>query len=136
MRHVSKVWKNHADLPRTAGSYEVSCSGRLILSKCEFNPGFLFRARGLLGRNGLEQWAGILLRPCNSIHMLFMKFAIDAVFLDQSGFVLHICQHLPPWRFSPIVWRSAAVLEMATGIIAARRIRPGAQLTFKHLPRS
>jgi len=68
--------------------------------------------------------------------MLFMKFAIDAVFLDQSGSVLHIRQHLLPWRFSPIVWRSAAVLEMATGTIAASRIRPGDQLTFKHLPRS
>jgi uncharacterized protein len=65
--------------------------------------------------------------------MLFMQFAIDAIFLDKRGSVVHICEHLAPWRFSPIVWRSSAVLEMAAGTIAATKISPNAQLTFKSL---
>jgi len=36
--------------------------------------------KGLLGRRELPDGEGILLRPCASIHMFFMRFAIDAVF--------------------------------------------------------
>lgn len=117
-------------LPRGAGFYGVSCSGRIILDRCEFNPSFLFRTRGLLGRERLAEGEGILLSPCNSIHMLFMAFPIDAVFLDKHGVVLHLCERLSPWRFSPIVWRSSAVLEIAAGTIAMQRIRQRDQFTF------
>ena len=40
--------------------------------------------RGLLGRDGLEQGEGLLLRPASSIHTFFMRFPIDAVFLDRE----------------------------------------------------
>ena len=119
------------DLPCSAGSYEVSCSGRVILKRCEFNPSFLSRAKGLLGRKALGSEEGILLFPCNSIHMLFMKFAIDAVFLDSKGAVLHLCERLSPWCFSPIVWRSSAVLEMPAGTIATKSIKRYGKVTFE-----
>jgi uncharacterized membrane protein (UPF0127 family) len=54
--------------------------------------------RGLLGRSGLEPDEGILLRPASSIHMAFMRFPIDAVFLDRDLTVLRIVEHLAPWR--------------------------------------
>ena len=40
---------------------------------------------------------GLLITPCNSIHMCFMRFAIDAVYLDQQGKILKITCHLRPW---------------------------------------
>jgi uncharacterized protein len=121
------------ELPRDAGWYKVFSSGRLLLRRCEFNSSFIFRARGLLGRRGLGPGEGILLSPCNSIHMLFMKFAIDAVFLDRRGIVLRLCEGLLPWHFSPIVWRSLSVLEMAPGTIATGDITLNARLTFDSL---
>ena len=53
----------------------------------------------------------LLLEPCNSIHCFFMRFAIDAVFLDKNNQILKIatCQ---PWSVGPWVWRAKKVLEL------------------------
>ena len=58
----------------------------------------LRRMRGLLGRSSLPAGEGILLRPAGSIHTFFMRFAIDAVFLDRDLVVLGIEPSLGPWR--------------------------------------
>ena len=50
----------------------------------------LRRMRGLLGRRSLPEGEGILLRPAGSIHTFFMRFAIDAVFLDRDLVVVGI----------------------------------------------
>lgn len=74
----------------------------------------LARLRGLLGRAGLERGEGILLRPASSIHMWFMRFAIDAVFLDGEGRVLKIAADLRPWRLAGC--RGAkSVVELPSG---------------------
>ena len=54
--------------------------------------------RGLLGRGGLESGEGLLLRPAGSVHMFFMRFPIDVVFLSRDGEVLKIVSDLRPWR--------------------------------------
>ena len=54
------------------------------------------RMRGLLGRSSLPAETGMLIRPCRSIHMWFMRFAIDAAFLDKELRVLKISRNLRP----------------------------------------
>jgi len=54
------------------------------------------RLRGLLGRSSLPEKTGMLIRPCRSIHMWFMHFAIDAAFLDKNLCVLKIARNLRP----------------------------------------
>jgi uncharacterized membrane protein (UPF0127 family) len=54
--------------------------------------------RGLLGRRSLSAGEGLLLRPAAAIHTAFMRFAIDAVFLDREGVVLRVAHDLAPWR--------------------------------------
>src|SRR5437667_363339 len=44
--------------------------------------------RGLLGRDRLEPGEGLLLRPASAVHTFFMRFPIDAVFLDRGLVVL------------------------------------------------
>ena len=46
--------------------------------------------RGLLGRAELPSGEGVLLRAGRSIHMFFMRFAIDVVFLDRELNVLDV----------------------------------------------
>jgi uncharacterized membrane protein (UPF0127 family) len=70
--------------------------------------------RGLLGRSGLPEGEGILLRPAGSIHTFFMRFAIDVVFLDRDLVVVGIEPSLGPWRTASR--RSAkSVVELASG---------------------
>ena len=52
----------------------------------------------LLGRRSLPSGEGILLRPAASIHTVFMRFSIDAVFLDDDLRVVAISHDLRPWR--------------------------------------
>jgi uncharacterized membrane protein (UPF0127 family) len=85
--------------------------------------------RGLLGCRSLDGGAGLLLRPASSIHTWFMRFPIDAVFLDADGTVVRIADDLRPWRAAGR--RGArAVLELASGECGRRRVRTGDRLVL------
>jgi uncharacterized membrane protein (UPF0127 family) len=110
--------------------------GSLVCERCLLAETPLTRARGLLGRAGLERGEGILLRPASSIHMWFMRFAIDAVFLDRESRVLRIARHLRPWRLAGCK-DAKAVIELPAGecdrVGLAQgdvvRVRPASALT-------
>ena len=75
------------------------------------------RMRGLLGRSSLAADTGMLIRPCRSIHMWFMRFPIDAAFLDEKMRVLKIVRNLRPWQLAFAPRKTASVLETATGVL-------------------
>jgi uncharacterized membrane protein (UPF0127 family) len=87
----------------------------------------LTRLRGLLGRAGLGSGEGLLIRPTAAIHTWFMRFPIDAVFLDRQLVVIGVRNDLRPWRFAGR--RGAkAVLELAAGESRRRNIQLGDRL--------
>jgi uncharacterized membrane protein (UPF0127 family) len=101
--------------------------GRVVCERCTVADGPLTRLRGLLGRRELPPGDGLLLRPTPSIHTLFMRFPIDAVFLDAQLEVLGVRHAMPAWRAAG--QRGArAVLELAAGEASLRGIEPGATL--------
>lgn len=80
------------------------------------------RARGLLGRDGVE--GALVLRPCRWVHTLGMRFAIDVAYLDADGTVvktLHMRRH----RLGVPVWRARSVVEAAEGSFARWDLRVG-----------
>jgi uncharacterized membrane protein (UPF0127 family) len=89
------------------------------------NP--LLRMRGLLGRSSLPAGEGVLITPAPAIHTAFMRFPIDAVFLDRNLQVLDIVETLPPWRMASRR-RARAVLELAAGESARRGLHVGDHL--------
>ena len=74
--------------------------GTVVCARCGIADNALSRMRGLLGRGSLAADEGLLIRPTSSIHMLFMHFAIDAVFCDRDLRVVAIRRDLRPWRFA------------------------------------
>jgi uncharacterized protein len=78
---------------------------------------FFSRARGLLGVRALADGQGLMITRCNSIHMFFMKFPIDAVFLDRSARVVGVVKHIKPNRLSPVFWKADKVIELPAGTI-------------------
>src|SRR5919199_355691 len=74
--------------------------GRVVCERCVLADGALTRLRGLLGRRELPRGEGLLLRPSPSIHTLFMRFPIDAVFLNRDLHVLSVRPALPAWRMA------------------------------------
>jgi uncharacterized protein len=77
--------------------------------------------RGLLGRRALPSGEGLLLRPAPSIHTAFMRFPIDAVFLDVDLQVVKLVQRLKPWRVAS-ARNAKAVLELPAGESARRQL--------------
>jgi uncharacterized protein len=118
-----------------AGEYQIFVGDKLLLDKCEFSGSFLFKARGLMGRKSLPQGRGILLCPCNSIHMFFMWFPIDALFLDRHWRIVRVCSRIQPWQFSPIVWNSRAVIELPAGLSEKAAVKVGEQVHPVHVGR-
>lgn len=101
--------------------------GSLVCERCVLADTALTRSRGLLGRRDLASGEGILLKPASSVHMAFMRFAIDAVFLDRDLCVLKIAADLKPWRAAGK--RGAkAVLEIPAGEAARRGLSVGDRL--------
>lgn len=87
------------------------------------------RMRGLLGRRELPAGHGLLLTPAPSIHTAFMRFAIDALFLDKDLQVLRIVERLAPWRAAS-QRRARSVLELPAGEAARVGVRVGDRLAL------
>ncbi|MFH1619581.1 MAG: DUF192 domain-containing protein [bacterium] len=87
----------------------------VVSGKVDKAEDFKSRLAGLIPRRFLGPEEGLWIGSCASIHMLFMKFAIDAVFLDKNMRVVRIIRSLKPWRFSPWVWGADSVLELPAG---------------------
>lgn len=102
----------------------------MVCPRCRVADSALARMRGLLGRRGLDDGEGLLLRPAGSIHMFFMRFPIDAVFLDRDQTVLRVAENVRPWRLAG--QRGAkSVLEIAAGEAGRRGIREGIRLRLE-----
>lgn len=104
-------------------------TGIVLASDVETAKTLFKRMKGLLGRAGIEKGYGMLIAPCNSIHMFFMKFAIDAVFLDKKGRVAHVIENFKPWRLSPVILNAQSVLELPAGTLEGR-IKKGDIINF------
>jgi len=92
------------------------------------------RLVGLLGRARLEAGQGLVLERCNSIHTAFMRFAIDAVYVDKSGRVIKTVPHLKPFRMSGVLRGGHSVIELPTGTIAQTGTTAGDELHFEAAP--
>ncbi len=103
--------------------------GGVACERCRVADRMLTRMRGLLGHRRLERGEGLLLKPAPSVHTFFMRFPIDAVFLDRDGSVLKVRSHLRPWRVAGA--RGAhATLELAAGEAIRRGIDQGDRLEW------
>lgn len=87
------------------------------------------RFRGLMLRRGLPSGGGLVIRPCGSIHMMFMRFPIDAVFVDRHQRVTRVAANVRPWLGFAFGGRGAqAVIELPVG--ASHGVEPGDELEF------
>jgi uncharacterized protein len=103
--------------------------GSVVAEPLEIARNFFARGLGLMGRSTLPENGGLLIHDCNGIHMMFMRFPIDAVFVDKRGVVVKTYERLLPWiGIVPFVWRADKVAELPAGTIRRHVIKPGDQL--------
>lgn len=100
----------------------------ILADRCRTACSFSARFIGLMNEKRLENGCGLLIVPCNSIHMFFMKFAIDVIFLDKDKNAVHIIEGIRPWRISRIVCNAHSVLELPSGTVKAAMTEAGDKL--------
>ena len=106
-------------------------TGQVLARDLETPRTFLGRGVGLMFRRGLEPGRGMWINPCNGIHMMFMRFAIDAVFLDSRQRVKKVYRNLPPWwGVVWLEWGAHSVLELPRGSTAAIDLQRGDQIVI------
>lgn len=105
-------------------------TGLQVSAAAERAETFSARLFGLIPRRALGEEEGLWLEPCAMIHMCFMSFPIDAVFLDRDLKVLRVLENFGTWRFSPWVPGARGVLELPAGR-AAGRVAEGDSLEFR-----
>lgn len=113
-----------------ADTFRMSLNGELVTPRLVRADRMFARMRGLLGRGGLAPSEGLWITPCNSIHMFFMRFPIDAVFIDEKLQVVRVHEDLGPWRMARGGKFAHSVLELPPGKAAFFNIRVGDKLTI------
>jgi uncharacterized membrane protein (UPF0127 family) len=99
--------------------------------KVEVADSWLARLRGLIGRSSLPAGEGLYFPGTNGIHMLFMRFAIDCVFVtavapDGAQEVVAVARNMRPW--TGVVWfvrRAKGAIELGAGGAAQAGINVG-----------
>jgi uncharacterized membrane protein (UPF0127 family) len=115
--------------------------GRVLAGSVEDAAGLWGKFIGLMGRPSLPAGTALWLPGSNGIHMMFMRFPIDAVFLgrpdaagDGARPVVGLRERLPAWRgLVPLVRGAHGVLELPAGTIAESGTVVGDLVTLEPL---
>jgi uncharacterized membrane protein (UPF0127 family) len=90
------------------------------------------RGRGLLGTDAVV--GALWITRCPSVHMVGMRYPIDAAVVDRDGVVLQV-RTLQPWTGATWPRRGAsATIEAAAGALAGWGVQPGVRLAYERRP--
>ncbi len=120
-------------------------SQSVVAAHCVFARSFFARLRGLIGTKAWGESEGLLLDPCNDIHMWMMSIPIDVIFLRADPHLLStsptqdigpkilevtsLHEGLPPWKLFPVHdWSASQTLEVPVGTIRRCDLSVGDQL--------
>lgn len=96
--------------------------------KIKFANSFFERLIGLMGKKNLRRNTGLLIAPCNSIHMFFMRFSIDAIYIDKNFVIKKIACNLKTWTGFSICLNAWGVVEVAAGEAERLNLKVGEKL--------
>lgn len=102
--------------------------------KIKVAESFLSRFIGLMGKKSLPKETGLLIAPCQSIHMMFMRFSIDAVYVDKNWIIKKIVPNLRTWIGISICTGAWGVIELAAGEAERLNLKVGEKLTAEIIP--
>jgi uncharacterized membrane protein (UPF0127 family) len=113
------------------GPHDLLCDGRRVAAVSVADTAAT-RRKGLLGTDQVE--GALWLTRCPSVHMIGMRYPIDAAVLDRDGVVLAV-QTLRPWTGITAFRRGGvATLEAPADSLDAWGVVPGSRLTVDRTP--
>ncbi len=108
-----------------------STKNKLICGSCDVADTLPSRIVGLIGRKILNSDEGLVITGCKSIHSIFMRFPICAIFVDKKGKVVKIIEHFSPYRISGYYFKADKVIELPPYRAAQTETEVGDIITFE-----
>ncbi len=105
-------------------------TGTILATHIELAGDSATRRRGLLGRDCLDAGHAFAIAPCNAIHMFFMRFAIDVLFVRRDGRVVKCAHDVRPWRIA-LAPTAYAAIELPAGTLRATKTERGDRMVFE-----
>jgi uncharacterized membrane protein (UPF0127 family) len=106
-----------------------------VATEVRVADGYFSRLVGLLGK--ARHWArtgrGLWIVPSHGVHTIGMLFTIDVVFLDRAKRVVHLEEHVRPFRVSKISLKAHSVLEVPPHTIFRTGTRVGDLFEIGHV---
>jgi len=106
-----------------------------IATEAAVADSYLSRLVGLLGKT--KRWAqlgkGLWIVPSRGVHTIGMLFPIDLIFLSKQKEVVHLEEHVRPFRISKVSLKALSVLELPPHTIYHSRTEVGDQLEITHM---
>jgi len=103
----------------------------MLCEEASVADSFWKRAKGLMFQKGWEDFDGLLLSPCRSIHTFGMRMEIDVCFLDPEYTIMKSLEVLGPWRSAQGGRHSHATLELPAGTLARTGTGAGDRLVLE-----
>jgi len=101
-----------------------------VATEARVADGYFSRLLGLLGKT--KRWArpgrGLWIVPSHGVHTIGMLFTLDLVFLDKKRSVVHVEEHVRPFRISAVGLKFHSVLELPPHTIFRTGTQVGDQL--------
>ena len=107
--------------------------GTVVAERCRVASSVVDRTVGLLATAEVAPGEGLWIERSPSIHMFFMRYPIDAVFVDAHGRVTRVVADLKPWRVVPWARGARDCLELRAGEAAASATTAGDELVLEPL---
>ncbi|HKP51163.1 MAG TPA: DUF192 domain-containing protein [Chloroflexia bacterium] len=105
--------------------------GTIVANKAKRADGFFARGRGLMLAPPLSEGGGLIIEPCNSIHMFFMRYPLDVLFIDNDRRVLFLYEGIKPWRVGRLVKGARMAIELPAGTINRTQTEVGDKLSLE-----
>ena len=100
----------------------------ILASKAAVAKFFYQRMKGLLGRRSLSRGEALIIPRCQCIHMFFMRFGIDVLFIDKYENVVGLVEKIKPFQISPFFRKASYAIEGAEGMIKESQTQQGDQI--------
>jgi uncharacterized membrane protein (UPF0127 family) len=94
----------------------------------------LERMRGLYGKT-LDEFVGLWIIPCNSVHTIAMKYPLDLVYLDKQLKIVKLVECLGSWKFSG-TFSAHSVIELRAGLINEYGFQKGDIVKFENMKKN
>ena len=79
----------------------------------------------------LSQGEGLIIDPCSSVHMYWMRFSIDVIYVNKEHVVVGIDPALAPWHIGHFYKKVRYVVELPAGTFDASGIQVGDVLSLR-----